>query len=135
MLKFIQKWLHNNVLKKYGFGWLYRDFLTFPNTFDRWLVYLRKLWFFYFFLFHKKKKLRLLSVFFLKWWIFWKWCFCLLFLISLIHSVIFLLICTIIKYLCIYRYRILNKKSCVCVTICIKSKKYIKYIPVSKNVQ
>jgi urate oxidase len=37
MLKFIQKWLHNNVLKKYGFGWLYRDFFTFPNTFDRWL--------------------------------------------------------------------------------------------------
>jgi hypothetical protein len=27
MLKFIQKWLHNNFLKKYGFGWLYRDFL------------------------------------------------------------------------------------------------------------
>jgi hypothetical protein len=26
-------------LKKYGFGWLYRDFLTFPNTFDR-LLYL-----------------------------------------------------------------------------------------------
>jgi hypothetical protein len=26
LLKSIQKWLHNNVLKKYGFGWLYRDF-------------------------------------------------------------------------------------------------------------
>jgi hypothetical protein len=37
MLKFIQKWLHNNFLKKYGFGWLYRDFFTFPNTFDRWV--------------------------------------------------------------------------------------------------
>ena len=29
MLKFIQKWLHNNVLKKYGFDWLYRDILHF----------------------------------------------------------------------------------------------------------
>ena len=29
MLKSIQKWLHNNFLKKYGFGWLYRDFLHF----------------------------------------------------------------------------------------------------------
>jgi hypothetical protein len=37
LLKSIQKWLHNNFLKKYGFGWLYRDFFTFPNTFDRWL--------------------------------------------------------------------------------------------------
>ena len=39
MLKFIQKWLHNNLKKKekYGFGWLYWDFFTFPNTFDRWL--------------------------------------------------------------------------------------------------
>jgi hypothetical protein len=26
MLKFIQKWLRNNFLKKYGFGWWYRDF-------------------------------------------------------------------------------------------------------------
>jgi hypothetical protein len=26
LLKSIQKWLHNNFLKKYGFGWLYRDF-------------------------------------------------------------------------------------------------------------
>ena len=26
MLKSIQKWHHNNFLKKYGFGWLYRDF-------------------------------------------------------------------------------------------------------------
>ena len=26
MLKSIQKWLHNNFLKKYGFGWLYRIF-------------------------------------------------------------------------------------------------------------
>ena len=31
MLKSIQKLLHNNCLKKYGFGWLYRDFfLHFP---------------------------------------------------------------------------------------------------------
>ena len=37
MLKFIQKWPHNNILKKYGFGWLHREFFTFPNTFDRWL--------------------------------------------------------------------------------------------------
>ena len=37
MLKYIQKCLHNNFLKKYGFGWLYRDFFAFPNTFDRWL--------------------------------------------------------------------------------------------------
>ena len=33
MLKSIQKWLHNNFLKKYGFGWLYRDFFTWCNTF------------------------------------------------------------------------------------------------------
>ena len=26
MLKSIQKWLHNNFMNKYGFGWLYRDF-------------------------------------------------------------------------------------------------------------
>ena len=25
MLRFIQKWLHNNFLKKCGFGWFYRD--------------------------------------------------------------------------------------------------------------
>ena len=40
MLKSIQKWLHNNIKKKYGFGWLYMDFfLTFSNTFDRWLYF------------------------------------------------------------------------------------------------
>jgi hypothetical protein len=26
MLKFIQGWLYNMFLKKYGFGWLYKDF-------------------------------------------------------------------------------------------------------------
>ena len=26
LLKSIQKWLHNKFLKKYGFGWLYKDF-------------------------------------------------------------------------------------------------------------
>ena len=33
MLKFIQKWLHNNILKKYGFGWLYRDFFYISEYF------------------------------------------------------------------------------------------------------
>jgi hypothetical protein len=28
MLTFIKKLLHNIFLKKYGFGWLYRDFFT-----------------------------------------------------------------------------------------------------------
>jgi hypothetical protein len=36
MLKFIQKWLHNNFLKKYGFGWLYWDFFfTFTVASDK----------------------------------------------------------------------------------------------------
>jgi hypothetical protein len=35
LLKSIQRWLHNNFLKKYGFGWLYRDFLHFRIPFDR----------------------------------------------------------------------------------------------------
>jgi hypothetical protein len=33
LLKSIQKWLHNNFLNKYGFGWLYRFFFTCANTF------------------------------------------------------------------------------------------------------
>jgi hypothetical protein len=32
-LKSIQKWLHNNFLKKYGFGWLYRDFFLHVSIF------------------------------------------------------------------------------------------------------
>ena len=39
MLKSIQKWLHNNFLTKYGFGWLYRDFFTCCNTFGRILYF------------------------------------------------------------------------------------------------
>ena len=35
MLKSIQKWPHNIFLKKYGFGWLYRDFLTCSNIFGQ----------------------------------------------------------------------------------------------------
>jgi hypothetical protein len=40
LLKSIQKWLYNNFLKKYGFGWLYRDFFTCGNTFDH-ILYTR----------------------------------------------------------------------------------------------
>ena len=32
-LKFIQKWLDYNFLKKYGFGWLYRDFFDISEYF------------------------------------------------------------------------------------------------------
>jgi hypothetical protein len=33
LLKSIQKLLHNNFMKKYGFGWLYRDFFLHAPTF------------------------------------------------------------------------------------------------------
>ena len=42
MLKFIQKWLHNNFLKKYGFGWLYRDFFYISEYFWQMTVYMGK---------------------------------------------------------------------------------------------
>jgi hypothetical protein len=35
LLKYIQKWLHNNFVKKYGFGWLYRDFFLHVAILDR----------------------------------------------------------------------------------------------------
>jgi hypothetical protein len=39
MLKFIQKWLHNNFLKKYGFGWLHRDFFYISEYFRQMTVF------------------------------------------------------------------------------------------------
>jgi hypothetical protein len=39
LLKSIKKWLQNNFLKKYEFGWLYRDFFTRCNTFGHILYY------------------------------------------------------------------------------------------------
>jgi hypothetical protein len=40
MLKFIQKWLHNIFLEKYGFGWLYSDFFYISEYF--WQMTLKK---------------------------------------------------------------------------------------------